>query len=63
MNNWKLIFNEKIDIKNSVLIVGLPGIAHVGKIVCDFLIEELKAKKIAEFFSYSMPNSVFVNEN
>ncbi|MEM2131381.1 MAG: PAC2 family protein [Candidatus Woesearchaeota archaeon] len=63
MNDWKLILKEKIDISNSILIVGLPGIANVGKIVCDFLIEELKAKKVAEFSSYNMPNSVFVNEN
>ena len=45
-----------------ILIEGLPGIGNVGKIAVDFLIEELKAKKIYSFFSYKFPHSVFVNE-
>ncbi|MEM3374115.1 MAG: PAC2 family protein [Candidatus Woesearchaeota archaeon] len=62
-NEWLVKEIEKTDISNSILIVGLPGIANVGKVVADVLIEQLKAKKIVEFFSYRMPNSVFVNEN
>lgn len=50
-------------IKEAVLVEGLPGIGNVGKVAVDFLIEELKAKKFLEFFSYSLPHSVFVNEN
>ena len=46
-----------------ILVEGLPGIGNVGKIVADFMIEELKATKIYEFVSHSMPNSVFVNED
>ena len=42
-----------------ILIEGLPGIGNVGKIAVDFLIEELKAKKIYSFFSYKFPHSVF----
>ena len=48
--------------KDAVLIEGLPGIGNVGKVAVDFIIEELKAKKIYEFFSYSFPHTVFVNE-
>ncbi len=44
------------------LIVGLPGIGNVGKIVVDFLIDELKAKKLYEINSYHFPNTVFVTE-
>ncbi len=47
---------------NPILIEGLPGIGHVGKVATDYIIDELKAKKIASFFSYSLPNSVFINE-
>ncbi len=49
-------------LKNPVLIEGLPGIGNVGKIAVDFLVEELKAKPLYKFFSYSLPHTVFVNE-
>jgi len=49
-------------LNDPILIEGLPGIGNVGKIVADFLIDELKAKKIFEIYSYSLPNSVFVND-
>ncbi len=49
-------------LKNPVLIEGLPGIGNVGKISVDFIVEELKAEKLYDIFSYSMPHSVFVNE-
>ena len=45
-----------------VFIEGLPGLGNVGKIAVDFLIEELKAKKLYTFFSHKFPHSVFVNE-
>ena len=50
-------------LNNPVFIEGLPGIGNVGKIAVDFLIEELKAKKLCSFFSYRFPHSVFVGEN
>ncbi|MDO8511532.1 MAG: PAC2 family protein [Nanoarchaeota archaeon] len=49
-------------LNNPVLIEGLPGIGNVGKIAVDFLVEELKAKKLYSFFSYKFPHSVFVND-
>ena len=61
---WEVKQIGKIPVmKDAVLIEGLPGIGNVGKVVVDFLIEELDAKRIYEFFSYSLPHSVFVNEN
>ena len=39
----------------------MPGIGNVGKIAIDFIIENLKAKKLFEIYSYSFP-SVYVNE-
>ena len=50
-------------LKNPVFIEGLPGIGNVGKVAVDFLIDELKAKKLYEITSYSFPHSVFVNED
>ncbi len=53
---------KKPELNKPILIEGLPGIGNVGKITTDFLIEELKAKKLMSLFSYSLPHSVFVNE-
>jgi uncharacterized protein (TIGR00162 family) len=62
--DWEISEVGKIPkMHGAILIEGLPGIGNVGKLAVDFLIEELKAKKIYEFFSYSMPHSVFVNED
>ncbi len=63
MSSWQVErVGKKEKLKSPVLIEGLPGIGNVGKIVVDFIIEKLKAKKIYEFSSYSFPHSVFVNE-
>ncbi len=60
---WKFNKCGKIpSIKNPLLIEGMPGIGNVGKVAVDFIIDEIKAKKIYEITSYSMPHSVFVNE-
>ncbi len=61
---WEVTQEEKVlpTLHHPVLIEGLPGIGNVGKIALDFLIEELKAKKLYSFFSYKFPHSVFVNE-
>ncbi len=62
--DWEIVKTGKeVKLKNPVFIEGLPGIGNVGKIAVDFLIEELKAKKLFSFFSYKFPHSVFVNED
>ncbi|MBI4140332.1 PAC2 family protein [Candidatus Woesearchaeota archaeon] len=60
---WEVVWSgKKQKLKNSILIAGLPGIGNVGKIAVDFLKQELKAKKIVEFWSGELPHTVFVNE-
>jgi len=64
MTTWKIDqIGKKPRLNNPILIEGLPGIGNVGKVAIDFLIDELKAKKIYEITSYSFPHSVFVNED
>lgn len=64
MAKWEITKEGKEPkLNNPVLIEGLPGIGNVGKIAVDFLVEELKAKKLYSFFSYKFPHSVFVNED
>lgn len=60
---WKVTIHKKKKMINPILIEGLPGIANVGKIVADYMIEQHGAQKIMSLFSYNLPNSVFVGEN
>ncbi|HIG95947.1 TPA: hypothetical protein HA249_03600 [Candidatus Woesearchaeota archaeon] len=61
---WKIrkVIKTMPKLKDPILIEGLPGIGNVGKVAVDFMIDELGAVKIMEFSSYSLPHSVFVNE-
>ena len=64
MSTWKIDqIGKKPRLRNPILIEGLPGIGNVGKVAVDFLIDELKAKKMYEITSYTFPHSVFVNED
>lgn len=62
MGSWEVELQKGFSCTKPIFLEGLPGIGNVGKVVVDYLIEMLKAKKIASFFSHSLPNSVFVNE-
>ncbi len=64
MSIWKInLVGKKPKLKNPILIEGLPGIGNVGKVAVDFIIDELKAKKLYNLFSYNFPHSVFINED
>jgi hypothetical protein len=43
-----------------ILIEGLPGIGHVGKLVAEHLIQELHAGKVAEIYSIHLPPQVII---
>src|SRR3989344_1795925 len=63
-NYWNIAqFGKMPKLNKPVFIEGLPGIGNVGKVAVDFLIDELKAKKLYEITSYTFPHSVFVNED
>ncbi len=64
MSTWRIEqFGKKPKLKKAIFIEGLPGIGNVGKVVIDFIVDELKAKKIYEITSNTFPHSVFVNED
>jgi|TARA_B100002003_G_C14120155_1_gene538733 uncharacterized protein (TIGR00162 family) len=64
MTKWEIKKTGTLkNLKNTILIEGLPGIGNVGKIAADFIVEEIKAKKVYDLFSNSFPHSVFVNED
>lgn len=51
---------KELDLKDPILIEGLPGVGHVGKLVAEHLIEELKAEKVIEVYSPHLPPQVIV---
>ena len=62
MSSWELKLKKGFSCNEPVFIEGLPGIGNVGKVVVDYLIDKLKAKKVGSLFSYDLPHSVFVTE-
>lgn len=54
---------EEVGLRNPVFIEGLPGIGHVGKLVADHLVNELKAEKVVEIYSHHFPPQVMVLED
>jgi uncharacterized protein len=60
---WKIKLQNKLKTySNAVLIVGLPGIANVGKIAADYLVAELKTDLFAEIISDNGPSFTLINE-
>ena len=43
---WRIVKFANPNIRNLLLIEGLPGVGNVGKIAMDFMIDSLKAKKL-----------------
>jgi len=46
-----------------VLVCGLPGMAYVGKIPVDYIIQQLKAELIGEVYSKHFPPYVIINKD
>lgn len=53
---------KKVELKNPVMIEGLPGLGLVGKIAVRYLIRRLGAKKFAYMISPHLPYFVLVNK-
>jgi proteasome assembly chaperone (PAC2) family protein len=52
---------KKTEFKNPTILVGLPGIANIGRITVDFLVEKLEAEKVVDYYSKSFPALVIIN--
>ncbi len=49
--------------RKPTLVVGLPGIAYIGKLSVDYLISQLKAKQVGEVYSRYFPPYVIIKED
>ena len=54
---------KEVTLNDPILVEGLPGVGHVGKLVADHMVEELKAEKIIEIYSPHFPPQVMVKED
>jgi hypothetical protein len=54
---------KEVTLKDPILVEGLPGVGHVGKLVADHMVEELDAEKIIEIYSPHFPPQVMVKED
>ncbi|MEM1586597.1 MAG: PAC2 family protein [Candidatus Bathyarchaeia archaeon] len=54
---------KETELKNPILIEGLPGLGMVGRIAVKYLIKQLRAKKFAELYSPHFAYYVLVNKN
>jgi len=53
---------ENVELKEPVLIEGLPGVGNVGKLAADYLKDKVGAKPLATIFSKFFPPQVYVSE-
>ncbi len=60
---FHLRITQKPKVTKPVLIEGLPGIGHVGKLAASHLINELEAKKFAILHSDNFPPQVMIRKN
>ena len=54
---------KKIESKEFVLVCGLPGVAYIGKLSVDYLIQQLKAELVGEVYSKYFPPYVLIGGN
>lgn len=55
---------EKVgELKDPILIEGLPGVGNIGRIAVGYLIEQLGAKKVAELFSDHFMPFVLIHQS
>jgi uncharacterized protein (TIGR00162 family) len=53
---------SQVELRNPILIEGLPGLGLVGKIAIRYLIKQLKAQRFAYLYSPHFPYFVLVNK-
>ncbi|MGI0133200.1 MAG: proteasome assembly chaperone family protein [Thermoplasmata archaeon] len=63
MDDVMIRVTEKVQLRDPVLVEGLPGVGNVGKLAADYLRDRLKAKPLASIYSKFFPPQVYVGED
>jgi uncharacterized protein (TIGR00162 family) len=61
--NVEIKILKKFAPEEFVLVSGLPGIAYIGKLSVDYLVQQLKAELIGEVYSKYFPPYVLIRED
>ncbi len=59
----EIISYKKLNLKDAVLIVGLPGVGLVARTTVKYMIDKTKAKLVAEIFSPYFPSQVVMKKD
>lgn len=54
---------EKVQLRDPILVEGLPGVGNVGKLAADYLRERIGAKPLATIYAKFFPPQVYVSES
>ncbi len=63
MEDVVIQWQEKVSLKEPILVEGLPGVGNVGKLAADYLKDAVKARPLATIYSKYFPPQVYVNED
>ena len=63
MGFTEIVHVENEQLKDAILLEGLPGVGNVGKLAAMHLIEKLKAKKCIEIYSSNFPPQVLIDDD
>lgn len=63
MDDVMLVYSERPELKDPIMIEGLPGVGNVGKLAAEHLVDQLKAVKFLEMFSKYFPPQVLVTDS
>ncbi|HXZ23908.1 MAG TPA: proteasome assembly chaperone family protein [Methanomassiliicoccales archaeon] len=63
MDDIKTVVHEWPELKDPVLVEGLPGVGNVGKLAAEHLLEQCKAKKFADIYSKFFPPQVLLDDD
>ena len=63
MESIKTIFYEEPELKDPILIEGLPGVGNVGKLAAEHLLDQIEAVKMADIYSKNFPPQVVVDDD
>jgi len=62
MDEFSVEWLDRPDLEDPVLVEGLPGVGHVGKLAAEYLIEELDGELICRVHSTHFPPQVTVED-
>ena len=62
MDEFEIEWVADVDLDAPVLVEGLPGVGHVGKLAAEHLLEELESERVCRVYSQHFPPQVTIEE-